>query len=45
MKILKTTGVFALAVFTAAAFDLGEGITADVTPGGGVTFRAGEATL
>ena len=45
MKILKTTGVFALAVFTAAAFDLGDGITADVTPDGGVTFRAGEATL
>ena len=45
MRILKTTSMFALAVFTAAAFDLGNGITADVSPDGGVTFRAGDATL
>ena len=48
MQILKATGMFAVAsltAFGAAAFELGDGITADVTPDGGVTFRAGEATL
>ena len=46
MQILKATGMFAVAgltAFGAAAFELGDGITADVTPDGGVTFRAGEA--
>ena len=47
MQMLKAIGMFAVSSLAAvgAAFDLDEGITADVTPDGGVTFRAGEATL
>ena len=49
MNVLKMTGMLALAgmaaTAAAATFNLSEGMTAEVGPDGGVTFRAGGTAL